>query len=89
MDESMTATKLLEQRDLIRQRHAEMADNRASLPTPPWYAGLNPHSKLIGGPIWAVFDRINDYSMELLANAEPGAVVRVPRLEDFGVIIVP
>ena len=49
MEGPMTATILLEQRDRVRQRHAEMARNRAALPRPPHYAGPNPHSKL---PQW-------------------------------------
>lgn len=49
MQGPMTATKLLEQRDLMRQRNAEMADNRAALPKPPHYAGPNPHST---PPLW-------------------------------------
>lgn len=49
MDEPMTATMVNRSRELARRRELAMADNRASLPRPPHYAGQNPHSKL---PSW-------------------------------------
>lgn len=82
MEEPMTATKIVKQRDLVRQRHAEMADNRAALPTPPWYAGPNPHFQPTGGPFWFAGDWVNDSLRERLAAAKPGELVRFSD-EDF------
>lgn len=49
IQEPMTATEVNRSLALVTQRHDEMLQNRAALPTPPWYAGPNPHSKL---PQW-------------------------------------
>ena len=85
MDEPMTATEVNRLNELAIRRGTEMAQNLASLPTPPWYAGPNPH-RVSQRPLFVV---CQEWLGDALLDCTPGAIIRVPSVEDFQIITRP